>query len=284
MASYYTYKKDGKTYTTNSKADADRYNSGGGYSSGGSGGSSSKSKSNSSYNGPDYNFKALGDAVVNAQKYGSAENYLASVYGIKQPTFNMPSYNYNPEPTLSYSEAMQRAQDQLNPLYDDQLQSTLKNVEQNLIKRGFFGQMPSVPITREETARVENAKNAAVSSLANQMVGQSESQAQEAERLAQQQYAQQAQAALAKYNAQVGAQQSGIDNLLAAISLANERNQQDRDFGLQEAELTGTYNGAPTLQAQMSALTEAYLPFLQNYGNPALAGDLSTVLSYLYGY
>jgi len=92
--------------------------------------------------------------------------------------------NYQPPPVLSWEEAQKRAEATLTPLYQQQLQERLRDVERDLIRRGLFGQMPSVPLTREETARIENARAAAIAQLANELIGRSETQARAAEEAA----------------------------------------------------------------------------------------------------
>jgi len=182
--------------------------------------------------------------------------------------------------TLSFEDASSRAAAALNPLYNQQLQGTLKAVERDLIRRGFFGQMPSVPITREEAANVENARAAAIGSLANQMVGQSEQQALQAQQLAQNHWATQAQLALnALQNAQQQRQNKFSNALNLLTALAQIQSQKSRDelawaqynrpyeqltqaekaqIDMAKAGLTGTYQGQPTLEArQLDAQQQA---------------------------
>lgn len=91
-----------------------------------------------------------------------------------------------PGPTLSYDEAQKRAQDQLNPLYGETLQNALKAVDQSNIRRGFFGQLPGAALSRSTAADIGAKKAQAIGQLSNQLVGQSESNAQSRQALAQQ--------------------------------------------------------------------------------------------------
>src|SRR5690606_3584479 len=89
-----------------------------------------------------------------------------------------------PPPTLSYDEALQRAQDVLNPIYSQQIERTLENIDRNSLARGFFGQLPHAALRRSTAAQLEADRAAQVAALANQMVGQSEQTALEQQRLA----------------------------------------------------------------------------------------------------
>lgn len=89
-------------------------------------------------------------------------------------------------PTLSYDEAVQRAQQALNPIYQQALQETLRDVQQDVMRRGFFGQLPGAALSQDAAARIESGRAAAIANLANQMVGQSLDAALRQQALAQQ--------------------------------------------------------------------------------------------------
>src|SRR5690606_11820621 len=76
-------------------------------------------------------------------------------------------------PTVSYDEAVQRAQQALNPIYQQALQETLRDVQQDAMRRGFFGQLPGAALSQDAAARIESGRAAAIANLAQQMVGQS---------------------------------------------------------------------------------------------------------------
>lgn len=107
---------------------------------------------------------------------------LQAATGLYNNWFNKPE-----EPkTLSYDEALRRAQEVYNPLYDRQLRDTLQAVDNQNIARGFFGQAPGAALAGQRAADVEGARAAAIAQLANQMVGQSEQQALQQQQLAMQ--------------------------------------------------------------------------------------------------
>lgn len=183
------------------------------------------------------------------------------------------------QPKLTWEQAMARAQETLDPLYRQQMNEALKKVEQDLIRRGFFGQLPSVPISQEVASKIEDARAAAIANLANQLVGQSE----EAARWA-------ISTALSNAQSQIGAildalqlayqQERGrFSDYLAQLQLMNQMEQAYRDFLLREASLTGVYKGMPTLPARMDTLS-LLLEYMNLLGYPNLAGPLATIFSY----
>lgn len=95
--------------------------------------------------------------------------------------------------TLTREEATQMAQEALNPLFDEQLQNTLRQVDLHNIRRGFFGQVPGAALSGARAADVERSRAAATANLAQQMFGQSQQAALQAAALAQQQWQNQAQ-------------------------------------------------------------------------------------------
>ncbi len=79
---------------------------------------------------------------------------------------------------------MRQATETLNPIYDERMQQTLRNVDKELIQRGFFGQLPGAALAGSRAADVERAKAAAIASLGGQMQTQSQEQALAQQRLA----------------------------------------------------------------------------------------------------
>ena len=134
---------------------------------------------------------------------------------------------YQP-PTLSWQEAQSRAQSQLVPLYEQQLEQTLKAVDEDTIRRGFFGQLPAGALRGARAAQVEAAKNQAIANLANQMVGQSEQSALQQQALAQQRWAAEAQMLQNALNAYQSSKQNKIANIMQLLALL--QSQKDSDW------------------------------------------------------
>jgi len=89
-------------------------------------------------------------------------------------------------PTLTLGEATDQARDVLNPLYDQQLQDNLKQVDRHNLQRGFYGQMPGDALARSTAAEIERSRAGQIASLAQQMQGQSQQQALQQQQLAMQ--------------------------------------------------------------------------------------------------
>lgn len=134
--------------------------------------------------------------------------------------------NYQPPAVLSFEEARRRAEEALNPLYQQQLQERLRDVERDLIRRGLFGQMPSVPLTREEAARIENARAAAIGQLANELVGRSEQSARAAEEAARQRALALASIIQTARQQQAAEEQNRISSLLSLLATAGTLGEQ----------------------------------------------------------
>lgn len=89
-------------------------------------------------------------------------------------------------PVLSREEALQLSQSMLNPLFDEQLQETLRRVDIENMRRGFYGQLPGDALSGARAADVERSRATSIANLAEQMVGQSQQNALQAAALAQQ--------------------------------------------------------------------------------------------------
>lgn len=177
-------------------------------------------------------FDALLDAIAQMGA-NTAPNYdqmLDQVYD------RMPAAP-TPEPTLSYAEARQRAQDQLNPLYGQTMEKALKAVDESNIRRGFFGQLPGAALSRSTAADIEANKAAAIGQLSNQLVGQSEANARANQALAQQAWGTQTNAllqALQQGVSQQSLQQNQAMNLFNAILGIKALEQNDKKLQSEE--------------------------------------------------
>lgn len=146
-------------------------------------------------------------------------------------------------PTLSWDEARQRAQESLNPIYDEQMENTLNNVDQELISRGFFGQLPGAVLSGARATDVERARASQTASLAAQMQGQSEQNALAQQQLAAQWALNQGQLAQQQWGQKAG----GIGNLF----------NMSMQYPLQWAGVTGTLPGGkltPNTELSLAAL------------------------------
>lgn len=158
-----------------------------------------------------------------------------------------------PPPTLSYDEALRRAQDVLNPLYSQQIERALENVDRSSLARGFFGQAPAAALRRSTAAQLEADRASQVAALANQMVGQSEQNALQQQQLA-------AQYALGKF-----------DRL-------NQAAQTARNLWRDVADVTTFLPNFPWEEPQMTAKGKQVLA-LQELNRLIQSGNLGSLLS-----
>lgn len=135
-------------------------------------------------------------------------------------------------PTLSWEQAMEQAQQTLNPLYDQALQDTLQRVALQNIRSGFFGQAPGSALSQDAAARLEANRLSHIGQLAQQMVGLSQEQALRQQALA-------SQFALNQFQAQ----QSALPNLV--------------NVGLRLGETFPQLFGTPNLGSILGAGTRA---------------------------
>ena len=155
--------------------------------------------------------------------------------------------------TMSYDAAQERAHSQIQPLYQQQLNQDLGRIQQDAIRRGFFGQLPTEGIkaraANESAVGLANSVNMA----ANDMVNRSEAMAEDAFRYDTQQRNRNVDT-MHQLHAQRNQDiQRGFDNIMNIIQYQAGRedaawNRQQQEFAnkLQEASLTGVYNGEPT--------------------------------------
>ena len=160
---------------------------------------------------------------------------------------------------------MRQATETLNPIYDERMQQTLRNVDKELIQRGFFGQLPGAALAGSRAADVERAKAAAIASLGGQMQTQSQEQALAQQRLA-------AEWALNQSNMWNQMQQQKIQGLgnLLHTSLY---------YPLDYAQAYGTYlDGQVTPKTQVGLAKQGI-----HYFNPAEAVSIPNQVASVFG-
>lgn len=113
--------------------------------------------------------------------------------------------NQKDVPVLSWDEALKRATGQVSPQYNQAMTKTMDNLQQDLVSRGFFGQVPGAVLQASTAAQIEADKQGSISNLANQLVNQS---VEDADRISQR-------------NLQY--QQSKLDTLMKALGAYSDR-------------------------------------------------------------
>jgi hypothetical protein len=188
-----------------------------------------------------------GSGVPPAVKYDFSYPYTppggyANTLQNTLPTYTAPDYGDildkvmarmpqapKPQPTLTYKQGMKQAEGVYNPLYEQLIPKALEAVDQNNIRRGFFGQLPGAALSRSTAADLQNQKAQAIGQLANQLVGQSQANANTMQQLAQQQYASQANALLSALSSAMNYEQNNQGNLIGLLNAINAQKQQEEN-------------------------------------------------------
>ena len=184
-----------------------------------------------------------GSGVPPAVKYDFSTPYTPpGGYANTLPTYTAPDYGDildkvmarmpqapKPQPTLTYNQGMKQAEGVYNPLYEELIPKALEAVDQNNIRRGFFGQLPGAALSRSTAADLQNQKAQAIGQLANQLVGQSQANANTMQQLAQQQYASQANALLSALSSAMNYEQNSQGNLISLLNAIRAQKQQEEN-------------------------------------------------------
>lgn len=145
---------------------------------------------------------------------------------------------------MSYEQAQRRAQDELNPMYDKASQQLSEELNRDLEKRGIFNSPLASGIMTEKQGMLSNDQIAAIASRANEMI-------KDDRQLTLQEKQLQMDSLSKLLNTLIGRQMdeanlTGYYN--GSPTLANQELSNNKSF--QEAQLTGKYNGQQTLASQ----------------------------------
>ena len=137
---------------------------------------------------------------------------------------------------MSWEDALRQAGEQVNPMYGEAIKKALATTQEDLVRRGFFGQLPGLAVTADTQARMEAEKQGKAAELARllqqsresqvatakqqqlglaeQMKGATETEAQRLSNIALQNWQAQNQAAQAaaenRYNAELKRYEAGL--------------------------------------------------------------------------
>jgi len=168
---------------------------------------------------------------------------------------------------MSYDEALRIASQQVDPVYNDAMDQRMQEIDQDMLRRGFFGQAPMQSKVVMETAKMENKRAAEKAGLANTLVGQSKQEAYQKAQLSSQERSSKVQALLQALNAAGAIKQNNIANITSYLNYQNSKqsaaaeadyNNRKLEMDAEEkafqreidmAKLTGVYQGNPTLDA-----------------------------------
>lgn len=152
-------------------------------------------------------------------------------------------------PVLSQDEAMNQATTQLSPVYADRMKEVMKQTDYNNLSSGFYGQMPGDALKRETAVQEEGERTRGISGLAQQLVGQSQANAN-------------TQTGLALQRNQMGLS-SMMNAFQTAIQQANS-NRSNNNWLMQFMYGMGQDNFQN--QLGLSNTTGTLTPWLQDYG------------------
>src|SRR5690606_20675699 len=60
-------------------------------------------------------------------------------------------------PMLSYDDALAQAMAVVNPLFDQQMDQAMRNMDYQLMQRGYYGQLPGEVLRQERALDIERA-------------------------------------------------------------------------------------------------------------------------------
>jgi hypothetical protein len=105
---------------------------------------------------------------LEAQKFGWTKEQTEAELKRRLESANRYWNDFNNNQAPTFEEATSQASAALNPMYDEQMKTTLQNVGNQMKSRGFYGQLPGDILTQNAAAKVEEARAGAVGNMANQ--------------------------------------------------------------------------------------------------------------------
>ena len=164
---------------------------------------------------------------------------------------------------ITDAEATAKAKDRYNTVYNDAFDKSMRNIDKNALRSGFYGQLPTAKLKSEAAANIESQRAGSITDLANQLISDSRSANFSERSLGMQEKGLQSNllsSAIQNWSA-LSAQE--LDRLKTAYDVLSNEDQKVWDRELQEAGITGTWKGQDTLQKQSidfdKALAEAGL-------------------------
>lgn len=119
---------------------------------------------------------------------------------------------------LTWDQAMKQASAQLDPLYKEKMDATMDAVNQDLISRGFFGQVPGAVVASTAAAKVVNEQVSSITQFAQGLVDRSAEEANQIMQAQMQQQQQQLSNYLQGINLYSASQQSKKGDLMSLLT------------------------------------------------------------------
>lgn len=109
------------------------------------------------------------DEATSLSKSSTAWQQAMQEYLLNRSGESASNWEADIENELSWEDAQNQAESQLNQLYSNQTANTLQNVANSNKARGFYGQLEGDRLEQGAAANVASARTSAVASLANQL-------------------------------------------------------------------------------------------------------------------
>jgi hypothetical protein len=158
---------------------------------------------------------------------------------------------------MSEGEANARARDNFNGAYNKEMDETTRTLDKNALRSGFYGQLPTEQLKANAAAEIEASKQQSINQYAGDMVTDSRDAAQADYNNSVNERNQRANMLSTAVNSYVNVDNNALNKANTMNNIENDKRDQDRadlkletDTALAEADLTGVYNGMPTMKKQ----------------------------------
>jgi hypothetical protein len=168
----------------------------------------------------------------------------------------------NNQPTMGsmmdWAQAMTQARQKEDPLYDQKVASDTNTIEQNAVKSGFYGQLPTEALKQQTAASDEAARNSDIFDLANDIMTNANNMTISEYTAKEQTFKDSLDGYFSLLSADSGEQNQEWQQNYDDNSLAFQKEQEAFQEAISIAGLTGNWNGQRTLQGQLDDATKAY--------------------------
>lgn len=161
---------------------------------------------------------------------------------------------YNQESTapriISDAEGMAKAKDRYNTIYNDAFDRSMRNIDKNALRTGFYGQLPIEKLKSEAAANIESQRAGSINDLANELVAASRSANFSGRSLDMQEKGMQASLLSNAIQNWTNLTNQEIDKVKMVYDMLSYEDQKDWDREMQKAGITGQWRGQDTMQKQ----------------------------------
>ncbi|MGM0409256.1 MAG: hypothetical protein ACQEQF_00735 [Bacillota bacterium] len=141
---------------------------------------------------------------------------------------------FNEEDVLTYEEAVEQAENQVNPMYEKGREEYMEKMDKDAVKRGVFGQIPQEALKRHKASELEAQKASDVASLATELRGQSLQEARTTAQMKQQEMNQKLNVLMSGLQASGNSSKMAINTLNTVANIQSQREQLNMQKDSQE--------------------------------------------------